>query len=104
MPIRIKNWKRFQHFKDRRPPWIKLYYDLLEDPEWHKLDPLSSKVLVMLWMIASTDPCKEGTIPDVEKVAFLTRLPEKQISLILPAAVPLDHTGRYRLDITAMPN
>ena len=27
--MRIKNWKKFQHFRDRKPPWIKLYRDLL---------------------------------------------------------------------------
>ena len=29
--MRIKNWNRFQHFKDRKPPWIKLYRDILDD-------------------------------------------------------------------------
>jgi hypothetical protein len=31
--IRIKNWAQFQHFKDRKPPWVKLYRDLLDDME-----------------------------------------------------------------------
>ena len=38
MTYRIKGWVKFQHFKDRRPPWIKLYRDILEDPDWHDLD------------------------------------------------------------------
>lgn len=25
--IRIVNWDRYQHYKNRRPPWIKLYTD-----------------------------------------------------------------------------
>ena len=33
---RIRNFDKFQHFKDRRPPWIKLYRDLLEDLDWHE--------------------------------------------------------------------
>ena len=53
--MRIKNWERFQHFKDRRPPWIKLYRELLDDPDWHDLAGDDAKFLVMLWLIASGD-------------------------------------------------
>jgi hypothetical protein len=76
LTIRIKNWKQFQHFKDRKPPWIKLYRDLLDDPEWHELDPLSAKVLVMLWLIASEN---NGELPSVKKLTFRLRMFEKQL-------------------------
>ena len=72
--MRIKNWSQFQHFKDRRPPWIKLYRDILDDIEWHELDPKSAKVLVMLWLIASES---DGVLPDVKKLAFRLRMTEK---------------------------
>jgi hypothetical protein len=71
--MRIKNWTKFQHFKDRRPPWVKLYRDILDDLEWHELDPLAAKVLVMLWLIASED---DGRIPDTKTLAFRLRLTE----------------------------
>jgi hypothetical protein len=71
--MKIKNWTKFQHFKDRRPPWVKLYRDILDDIEWHELDPLAAKVLVMLWLIASED---EGRIPDTKTLAFRLRLTE----------------------------
>jgi hypothetical protein len=71
--MRIKNWTNFQHFKDRRPPWLKLYRDILDDLEWHELDPLAAKVLVMLWLIASEN---EGRIPDNKTLAFRLRLTE----------------------------
>jgi hypothetical protein len=32
--ISIKSWERFQHYKDRDPPWIKLYRDLLTAESW----------------------------------------------------------------------
>ena len=73
--MRIKNWNKFQHFKDRKPPWVKLYRDLLDDIEWHELDPQASKVLVMLWLIASED---EGNIPALKQLAFRLRLSEKE--------------------------
>jgi hypothetical protein len=31
MTYRVKDWTKFQHFKDRRPPWIKLYRDILDN-------------------------------------------------------------------------
>lgn len=75
--MRIKNWAKFQHFKDRRPPWIKLYRDLLDDIDWHELDDKSAKVLVMLWLIASED---DGVLPDMKKLAFRLRMKEADVS------------------------
>ncbi len=76
MTLRIKDWSRFQHFKDRKPPWIKLYRDLLDDIQWHELDPAASKVLVMLWLIASEDG---GALPANKELAFRLRITEKQL-------------------------
>ena len=75
--MKIKNWSKFQHFKDRRPPWIKLYRDILDDIDWHQLDPLASKVLVMCWLIASED---DGNLPEIKTLAFRLRMTEKQTS------------------------
>lgn len=73
--MRIKNWNKFQHFKDRKPPWVKLYRDVLDDIEWYELDPLASKVLVMCWLIASED---DGNLPSTKTLAFRLRMTEKQ--------------------------
>ena len=73
--MQIKHWKKFQHFKDRKPPWIKLYRDVLDDLEWYELDPLASKVLVMCWLIASED---DGRLPPTKTLAFRLRMTEKQ--------------------------
>lgn len=81
MGIRIKDWHKFQHFKDRRPPWVKLYRDLLDDLEWHDLDPAAAKALVMLWLIASE---YEGALPEGRVLAFRLRVSEVECnSLIL---------------------
>ena len=52
---------------------MKLYRDILDDLEWHELDPLAAKVLVMLWLIASEN---DGRIPDNKTLAFRLRLTE----------------------------
>lgn len=75
--MRIKNWSKFQHFKDRRPPWVKLYRDLLDDKEWHKLDAKPAKLLVSLWLIASEF---DGALPDIETLSWRLRLSEKEVS------------------------
>ena len=73
--MRIKNWDRFQHFKDRKPIWIKLYRDLLDDLNWHELDPKSAKALVMIWLIASEEL---GKLPEIKTLAFRLRMSEKE--------------------------
>lgn len=78
--MKIKNWSKFQHFKDRRPLWIKLYRDLLDDRLWNELDPLSSKVLVTLWLLASEDSEMEGNLPDIKTIAWRMRMSEKQVT------------------------
>jgi hypothetical protein len=72
--FRVKAWNKFQHFKDRRPPWIKLYRDLLEDMDWHELDGDSAKALIGIWLIASEN---DGNLPDMKRLAFRLRITEK---------------------------
>jgi hypothetical protein len=77
MSIRVKNWSQFQHFKDRKPIWIKLYRELLDDIQWHELDAKSSKVLVMLWLLASED---HGNLPDIKTISFRLRMSESDVN------------------------
>ena len=78
-PMRIKNWPKFQHFTNRRPPWIKLYRDILDDDEWYQLPPNSAKILVSLWLLASEDTTKQGELPPAKKIAFRLRITEKSL-------------------------
>jgi hypothetical protein len=81
--MRIKNWNKFQHFKDRRPPWIKLYRDILDDVDWHELDGDSAKALVAIWLIASEDDKQQGTLPDTRTLAFRLRITESKVNQLL---------------------
>jgi hypothetical protein len=51
--ISIKNWQKFQHYKDRCPPWIKLHRDLLRDYDFLCLQDASKLQLMLLWLLAS---------------------------------------------------
>jgi len=78
--MRIKDWNKFQHFKDRKPPWIKLYRDLLDDITWHELDAKAAKALVMIWLIASE---YDGNLPDIKTLAFRLRVSESEAKSIV---------------------
>lgn len=53
MALIPKNWATFQHYKDRKPPWIKLHRGLLDDYAFLCL-PLASQALApRLWLLAS---------------------------------------------------
>lgn len=48
--IVIPNWEKFQHYKDRDPPWIKLYTELLNKPEWLDLTYAQRGLLTTIWL------------------------------------------------------
>lgn len=81
--IQIKNWGKHQHFKDRCPPWIKLYREILDDPDWHELSGDDSKLLLSLWLIASEDETHQGILPDVRRICFRLRIKEIQLNQAL---------------------
>jgi len=63
----VKNFEKFQHYKDRSPPWIKLYNELLDDYEFGLLPDASKMHLIAIWLLASRS---ENKIPyDPEWVA-----------------------------------
>lgn len=51
--IRVRNFKKFQHYKNRRPPWIKLYNDLLEDYDFGRLQDASKWLAIGIMLLAS---------------------------------------------------
>lgn len=59
--ISIRNWDKFQHYHDRRPPWIKLHQSLADDFAFHELPDHSKVQLVSLWILASKH---ENVMPD----------------------------------------
>jgi len=62
--LRVKNWQEFQHYKDRTPPWIKLYNHLLDDFEFSCLPDASKAHLLSIWLLASRT---ENRIPNNAK-------------------------------------
>ena len=79
MILTPKNWKSFQHYKDRSPSWIKLHKALLDDYEFSCL-PIASKALApMLWLLASE--YDDGRIDaSLDKIAFRLRLTRGELA------------------------
>lgn len=64
-----KNWQKFQHYNNRKPPWIKLHRDLLDDYEFSCLPVASRALAPLLWLLASE--YENGVIEASEdKLAF----------------------------------
>lgn len=76
--IFVKNWQKFQHYKNRCPPWIKLHKGILDDYKFHCL-PVASKALApLIWLLASES--EDGSIEWLpEALAFRLRMTEKEL-------------------------
>lgn len=64
--LSVKNWARFQHYKKRNPPWVKLYTAILDDENFASLPDAAKGQLVSLWALAAR---RGNRIPF--KVAYL---------------------------------
>jgi hypothetical protein len=73
---RIRNWAKFQHYKDRNPPWIKLHVEILQSADWVMLDDASKLLAVVCMVIAARE---NGVLPDnpdyIKRVAYLNKRP-----------------------------
>lgn len=80
--MRIKNWDKFQHFKHKSDmKWFKCYgRDLLNDPDFMKLDDVKQATLFKLWCLASES---NGVLPNAYDIAFRLRKPIAFIEKIL---------------------
>ena len=61
--MKVSNWDKWQTFRKDRgtPPWIKVYRNLLSNPEWVALSDKEKGQLVSIWMLAAD---RSGEIPD----------------------------------------
>ncbi len=51
--FRIANFEKYQHYKDRKPPWIKLYREVLSEPKFFALTDAERYYLIGLFILAS---------------------------------------------------
>jgi len=72
----IRNWRRFQHYKHRNPPWIKLHTEILSSEDFVVLDDASKLLAVVCMVIAAKH---NGLVPAIpaylKRVAYLDKEP-----------------------------
>ncbi len=49
----VKNWWKFQDYRYRRPPWIRLWKDIENDPAFASLSEINQYRLIRLWLFAA---------------------------------------------------
>jgi len=77
--VRIKNWDRYQHYKDRNPPWFKMYTDLLTSNTWICSDDASRALAIALMVLASKTQNKIPASEEyLKRVAYLNATPNLQ--------------------------
>ena len=69
----MRNFERFQHYTDRRPPWIKLYRDLWDDPRFFSLSDAHRFMLISLFVLASQHDNKVSADMKWLKAKLLTK-------------------------------
>jgi hypothetical protein len=90
-----KDWRRLQHYKDRRPPWVKLHRSVLDDQSYMSLSIAARGFAALLWILASEHD--DGEVDMAEKnLTFRLRLTQAEVrklteevvaaSLFVPAA------------------
>ena len=84
--FQIKNFRNYQHYKKRKPPWIKLYFSLLNNYKFNKLDDAGKFHYIALIMLASQ---------------YENRLEwdEEHLSKVLHTNAPLDLNTLQTLDL-----
>ncbi len=71
--LSVRNWHRFQHYKDRNPIWIKFYVELLDDHQIRSLSVPTRLLLDQLLLLAARHD--NAIANDSEEIANLTRMP-----------------------------
>ena len=98
MSLTPKNWKKFQHYSDRKPGWIKLHRDLLDDYQFIRL-PLASQALApRLWLLASEYEGGQITA-DLDEIAFRLHCTHNEVR---EALQPLIDAGFFIDDSNAL--
>ncbi len=78
--MKIKDWKKFQHYDKRKPPWIKLHKGILDDIRAHKLSDGAFRFLINLILLASEE---FGNLPDIEEISFRLRIDISKVNSYL---------------------
>lgn len=77
----IPNWSSYQSYKDRKPSWLRLHVQLIDNYEFQQLSDYSQALLPQLWILASEhdDPTSGIIKYDLERIVFRLRKDKRKI-------------------------
>lgn len=123
--FRVRNFERFQHYKDRNPPWIRLYGALWRDRAFFRLADAAKAHLIGLFSLAARldnripdDPqwlahelcaSEEIDLAGLEAAGFLVREPDDsaahpEIAAVASRSVSASEQSQSELTLLASPN
>jgi hypothetical protein len=74
---RIVEWDKYQHYKDRDPPWIKLHRDTLTSRTWVNCDDRARVLALACMLIAAGTDNKIPADPEfLKRRAYLNKEPD----------------------------
>jgi len=95
-----KNWDNFQHYKDRKPQWIKLHRELLNDFSYSLVRIGTKATLPLLWLLACE--YEEGIInATIEEISFRIHIDKNTVQTAIDELVEV---GYFTLDSTLVQN
>lgn len=97
--ISIVRWDEFQHYRDRDPPWIKLYRDTLTSLAWMMGNDHSKLLMCALMLIAARYKNEIPADPLLVKRMAHLEMDEKVISETLEKLVELEFLEIHGLTI-----
>ena len=77
--LSVKDWGRFQQYKDRNPTWIKFHLSVLDDYEFSRLPDTAKAHLLLIWLLAAR--CDNRIPYDVAWIAQRIGVREKNLQL-----------------------
>jgi len=97
--IRVRNWEKFQHYKDRSAPWIKLYRDMMDSELW-VMGTDASKLLATCTMLLAvrTDNKIPLDLAYIRRVCHLEIDPDFSDLLKYEFIEIIDETGECKQD------
>jgi hypothetical protein len=101
--IVVKEWERYQHYKDRSPPWIKLHRTLLTSPTWIMMDDASRVLAIAIMLLAAATGNKIlADAAYIQRVAYLNKKPDWSKLAQIGFIEIIDENGTSLADASAM--
>lgn len=100
--IRVMGWEKYQHYKDRNPPWIKLHRELLTSNTWVSLNDASRVLAIAIMVLAAATGNRTKAEPGyLKRVAYLNAEPDLRPLVEVGFIEIIDENGETASNVLA---